>query len=102
LSTKTQKTAQKVNSDTLTVPSLVNSSQPKYCSQCGEKCEDCQCGCCNQQTTTICVSFNTSALQNLVNLLPKFQISTSTSRCCSECGHMAHSGECADPNCGCK
>jgi len=105
---KAQKTTQKVPLKTatttpFTIPSALNLLQPlnimqpaKYCSQCGQPVGQCQCC---QPSTTVCITFDTSILQNLVNLLPKIQITNNT--CCNQCGHPSHSGECPNPDCDC-
>jgi hypothetical protein len=48
-----------------------------------------QCMCCNQTSTTVCLTFDTTLLQSLVNMIPKINITNSSSSGCS------------DPNCGC-
>jgi len=86
-----------------TIPSAFNLLQPlnimqpaKYCSQCGQPVGQCQCC---QPSTTVCITFDTSILQNLVNMLPKIQITNNT--CCNKCGHPSHTGECPNPDCDC-
>jgi len=106
---KAQKTTQKVpmktaTPSTYTMSSPLNLLQPlsnitqpaKYCSQCGQPVGQCQCC---QPSTTVCITFDTSILQNLVNMLPKIQITNNT--CCNKCGHPSHTGECPNPNCDC-
>lgn len=106
---KAQKTTQKAPMNTattttpFTIPSTLNFLQPlnimqpaKFCSNCGQPVG--QCNCC-QPSTTVCITFDTSILQNLVNLLPKVQITNNT--CCNKCGHQTHSGECPNPDCDC-
>jgi hypothetical protein len=86
-----------------TITSPLNFLQPlsilqpaKFCSQCGQPAG--QCNCC-QPSTTVCITFDTSILQNLVNMLPKVQITNNT--CCNKCGHQSHNGECPNPDCDC-
>jgi hypothetical protein len=43
--------------------------------------------CCNQTSTTVCLTFDTSFLQSLVNMFPKINITNNSG--------------CSDPNCGC-
>jgi hypothetical protein len=108
---KAQKTTQKAPMKTmttmtspLTVTSALNNilqplnivQQAKYCSQCGQPAG--QCNCC-QPSTTVCITFDTSILQSLVNMLPKVQITNNT--CCNNCGHQSHTGECPNPDCDC-
>jgi|SRR5580700_10515369 hypothetical protein len=47
----------------------------------------CNCGCCCQTSTKVCFTFDTTALQSLVNMIPKINITNSNS--------------CSDPNCDC-
>lgn len=98
MSTKAQKASTKAQSTstTSTINSPLNIFQTQSDCNCG------QCQCCNQQETMVCITFNTSALQNLVNLFPKFQITTNTNTCCDECGHPSHDGECPNAHCDCK
>lgn len=70
--------------------------QPGKCSQCGQPVG--QCGHC-QPSTTVCITFDTSILQSLVNMLPKIQITNNT--CCNNCGHQSHTGDCPNPDCDC-
>lgn len=74
----------------------ISVTQPTYCSNCGEKCADCTCGCCNNQSVNICLTFNTGLLNLLLSSLPKINITSNT---CSQCGHTSHSGTCS---CGCE
>ena len=46
----------------------------------------CDCGCC-QTSTKVCFTFDTTALQNLFNMIPKINITNSNT--------------CSDPDCGC-
>ncbi len=67
----------------------------KYCSQCGQPVR--QCSCC--QPAPRSVTFDTSILQNLVNMLPKIQITNNT--CCNNVrAPIAHRG-CPNPDCDC-
>ncbi len=74
----------------------ISVTQPKYCSNCGEECANCTCGCCNSQSVNITFTFNTWLLNMLLSSLPKINISSNR---CSKCGHVTHSGEC---DCGCE
>src|ERR1700675_3464928 len=98
------KTATTTMTTPLTVTSALNNilqplsiMQPaKFCNQCGQPVGQCQ-HC--QPSTTVCITFDTSILQNLVNMLPKVQITNNT--CCNTCGHQSHTGECPNPDCDC-
>jgi len=46
----------------------------------------CDCGCCCQTSTTVCLTFDTTWLQNLVNMFPKVQITNNNSCVDSDCG----------------
>ena len=74
----------------------ISVSQPKYCANCGEKCEECDCGYCSSQSVNITLTFNTGLLNMLLSSLPKINISSNR---CNSCGHMVHSGTC---DCGCE
>ena len=43
---------------------------------------DCDCECCCRTSTTVCLTFDTTWLQNLVNMFPKVKITNQNS--CSE------------------
>jgi len=42
---------------------------------------DCNCGCCEQRSTTVCLTFDTSLLQSLVNMFPKIQVTNNVTTC---------------------
>ncbi|MGA2664234.1 MAG: hypothetical protein ABSF83_04755 [Nitrososphaerales archaeon] len=67
-------------------------NEPSTSQDCG--CGNSNCGCCcNKQTATICFTIDTSFLQNLVNMLPKVNI-TSQSGC--QCNGGCECEECSE------
>jgi len=46
----------------------------------------CNCGNCCQTSTTVCLTFDTTWLQNLVNMFPKIQITNNNSCVDNDCG----------------
>jgi len=48
---------------------------------------NCNCGCCCQTSTTVCLTFDTTLLQSLVNMFPKIRITNNNT--------------CSDPDCDC-
>jgi len=46
--------------------------------------DDCNCDCCCKQTMTVCLTFDMSPLQNLINMFPKINI-TSGNTCDDDC-----------------
>lgn len=100
---KAQKTTQKAptsaptntpTTNTFTIAPPFNILQPWNIMQPAKNCNPCC-----QPSTTVCITFDTSILQNLVNMLPKIQITNNT--CCNQCGHQSHTGECPNPDCDC-
>jgi hypothetical protein len=59
----------------------------KFCSNCGKETEKCKCG---DQTITISLCIPRELL-NLVNLLPRIQISSDR---CHKCGHSVNRCTC--------
>jgi hypothetical protein len=72
---------------TITLPTLSSLFAPAQTMQTAST-GTCGCGCCNKTSTTVCLTFDTSLLQSLVNMFPKINITNSTNNC-------------SDPNCDC-
>ena len=49
--------------------------------------EDCNCDCCCKPTMTVCLTFDMSPLQNLINMFPKINITS---------GNTCDDGDCED------
>lgn len=71
---------------TITLPSLQAMFSPVLNSTNAAN-QPCNCGCC-QTSTTVCLTFDTTWLQNLVNMFPKVNITNNNT--------------CADEDCGCE
>jgi hypothetical protein len=74
---------------TITLPTLSSIFAPTQ-SMNTANTGNCTCGkctCCNQTSTTVCLTFDTSFLQSLVNMFPKINITNNSG--------------CSDPNCDC-
>ena len=78
----------KINPDVVAnMASGINMATSKFCSNCGKETEKCECG---DQTITVSVCIPRGLL-NLVNLLPKIQISADK---CHKCGHTINKCSC--------
>jgi hypothetical protein len=82
-------TARGITIPSITIPTLYSLFTPSQTMAVPGKTstDTCNCGCCCQTSTKVCFTFDTTALQNLVNMIPKINITNSNS--------------CSDPDCDC-
>jgi hypothetical protein len=71
---------------TFTLPNLTSLFVPALNTNTNNANVPCNCGCCCQTSTTVCLTFDTTWLQNLVNMFPKVQITNNNSCVDSDCG----------------
>lgn len=73
---------------TFTLPSLSTMFAPllNTTNAAGTADEPCDCGCCCRTSTTVCLTFDTTWLQNLVNMFPKVQITNNNTCMPNDCG----------------
>jgi hypothetical protein len=70
---------------TFTLPSLSTMLAPVLNATNSTANAPCNCGCC-QTSTTVCLTFDTTWLQNLVNMFPKVNITNNNSCMPNDCG----------------
>lgn len=71
---------------TFTLPSLSTMLAPVLNTTNANAPGNCNCGCCCQTSTTVCLTFDTTWLQNLVNMFPKVNITNNNSCMPNDCG----------------
>lgn len=71
---------------TFVLPTLSSLLAPTLSNNVNRGNEPCNCGCCCQTSTTVCLTFDTTWLQNLVNMFPKVQITNNNSCVDNDCG----------------
>ena len=66
------------NPATITIPTLSSIFPPirfvDNSTTASKASGNCNCGCCEQRSTTVCLTFDTSFLQSLVNMFPKIHV----------------------------
>jgi len=85
--TMKQTAAQAANPPTITIPNLSSMFTPiRFVNNANtmKASGDCNCGCCEQRSTTVCLTFDTSLLQSLVNMFPKIQVTNNVTTCDDE------------------
>jgi hypothetical protein len=80
------KTASAPVAQTFTLPTVASLLAPTLNTNMNQANGSCNCGCCCQTSTTVCLTFDTTWLQNLVNMFPKVQITNNNSCVDNDCG----------------
>ena len=70
---------------TFTLPTLSTLLAPSLNTNLNSANAPCNCGCC-QTSTTVCLTFDTTWLQSLVNMFPKIQITNNNTCVDNDCG----------------
>ena len=85
--TTAAKTTTAPTTSTFTLPTLSSILAPTLNANTANNTANgpCNCECC-QTSTTVCLTFDTTWLQNLVNMFPKIQITNNNSCVDNDCG----------------
>ncbi len=83
-----QSAVEAANPATITIPTLSSLFAPirfvNNSTTVPKASGNCNCGCCEQRSTTVCLTFDTSLLQSLVNMFPKIQVTNNVTTCDDE------------------